>query len=51
LLSGSSSSSSSAAATKSSFSATVAEGEADYSVPLDDELDELVEVELDLPSS
>jgi hypothetical protein len=51
LLSGSSSSSSSAAATKSSFSATVAEGEAYCSVPSDEELDELVEVEMDLSSS
>jgi hypothetical protein len=33
------------------FSATVAEGEADCSVLSDEELDELVEVELDLPSS
>jgi hypothetical protein len=29
----------------------VAEGEADCSVPSDEELDELLEVELDLPSS
>jgi hypothetical protein len=29
----------------------VAEGEADFSVPSDEELDELVEVELDLSSS
>jgi hypothetical protein len=50
-MSGSSSSSSSAAATKSSFSATMTEGEADCSVLSDEELDELVEVELDLPSS
>jgi hypothetical protein len=33
------------------ISVTVAEGEADCSVPSDEELDELVEVELDLPSS
>jgi hypothetical protein len=39
------------AATKSSFSAAVAEGEADCSVPSDEELEEQVEVELDLPSS
>jgi hypothetical protein len=39
------------AATKSSFSAAVAEGGEDYSVPSDEELEELVEVELDLPSS
>jgi hypothetical protein len=52
LLSGSSSSSSSsAAATKSSFSAPVADGEADCPVFYNEELDELVEVELDLPSS
>jgi hypothetical protein len=39
------------AAMKSSFSAPVADGEADCPVFSDEELDELVEVELDLPSS
>jgi hypothetical protein len=53
LLSGSSSSSasSSVSATKQSFSPPVAEGEADRQVFSDEELDELVEAELVLPSS
>jgi hypothetical protein len=47
LLSGSSSSPSSTSATISSFSVAGAEGEADCSIPSEDESDELLEVELE----
>jgi hypothetical protein len=51
LLLGSSSSSASASATKSSFTAPVADGEADWLVFSIDELEEPLDAELDMPSS